>query len=170
MNSRIIFTLIVISFLCNNLRAQSAWDIKYVFEDSISNALVGKEVKLDFIGRSGKLTEFEHPRGFLAREDQSQVVLCGMDTVNFQEKRSIHVDWGLLREQFLESYDYLNDESVVMRVNTSIIREVKDDSIYFELHTSIIKVRKRKEENIGNKVFMVWINRNQLDGVMIATD
>ena len=151
---RIIALLVFAIFTSSYLQAQGGWDIGYIFQDSISASEIELEVKVDFISRDRKLSQSKHPINFLSKEDTSLIVLCGNDTLRFVEKRNIHSDWGFYNEQYLESANYLNDENIRLRTTKFVIREVQTDSIYFELHASIFRIRKKKEYNLGNKMFM----------------
>jgi hypothetical protein len=156
--------IIFFSLISNYLYAQGGWDIGYKKSESITIQDTGRHVKMDF--KSLKKTNPNILINLLSREDTSILILCNNDTLKVIEKREIYIDWGYYEEQYLESSDYLKDTNIKFRINESIIKDVKSDSIQFKILVSILKTKRKKSFNIGNKEFDVWVSRYNLDGVM----
>ncbi|WP_415376678.1 hypothetical protein [Patiriisocius sp. Uisw_017] len=162
--SLIIFLLLI----GNYCFSQGGWNIGYVSIDSISQNLIGRDVKLDFRKESDTTNSIpSFLMNFIAIEDSTSLLLDGEEIV-LTEKRNIHSDWGFYDEQFLECIDFNKSES--LRIYHSVIEEQNEDSLLVRLYIEIYyKYTKRKERISPDRRYCIsqWIPKDKLNGVMI---
>lgn len=98
--------------------AQGSWDIIYTPIDSLSPALIGKEVRIDFKGTDSDTLKGEvkalEIRSLLSKEDTVTLFLEG-ESVKFKENWNLYVDQGELRSQTLERVGTAADEKIYIK-------------------------------------------------------
>jgi len=122
-----IITILLLYFNIYSLHSQSAWDIGYIFTESISDNDIGREVKLDFYSSDSLINLNVHPINFLKHQDSATLILCDKDTLEFVEKRKIFGDWGLFREQYLESEIYIKNINLRLRTAKIFLSEIREE-------------------------------------------
>jgi hypothetical protein len=162
MNRVLMFFVLI--FWMGNIFAQSAWDIGYIAGDSINSVHVGREVRIDFKSQY-KAEEGRFYRRFLSRQDTGMLVINN-ENISMLEVRKIYPDWGLYREQYLESVNFVIP-GIKIRVGSSILKQVSSDSILISTNVETYKIKKKnKSELVESKSYDIWIERDKLSGLL----
>jgi hypothetical protein len=154
---------ILLTTMLIHVKAQSAWDIRYIKMDAVGEKDIGREVKPDFL--SGKKSNDEASwRYFISSSDTATLTIDNVE-IRFVEKRKIRADWGLYREQFLESVSNTAPDTK-LRITGTIIKAVTKDSILLASTVDVIRFKKKKEEKTGSRVHDIFIPKNRLSGLI----
>ncbi|HOX83971.1 MAG TPA: hypothetical protein PLS08_13150 [Chryseolinea sp.] len=145
---------------------QGSWNIGYIEVDSITSANIGALVKIDFKHFGNKTnSKSKHIRHYITHQD-SAIVLCDYKEIRVVERRTIYVDHGSFSDQYLEILDENN--RMVKRIHDSRLIEIEENRLRFliiidtyENHNSA------RDAKIDSNVKKVWIDKINLDGLMI---
>lgn len=139
--------------------AQGAWDIRYIPFDSLSPALIGKEVRIDF---KTSVTDTLHGevkaleiRKLLSIEDTISLVLAG-ESIKFKESWKLYVDHGVLGEQTLERVGTTGDE----RIYISEMYLVATDATTLILEVVVCNPSGKSKESIT-------VNKSDVKGFLL---
>lgn len=150
--------------------------VRYIPIDSISIVRPRQKVKLDFKTKEENIEPYPlaYPSLRGARLVLNDIHWYG-DSVNlkidgqnikFIERKGKTVDYYLFMVECLISNSYKLGHSLIIPYAT--ILEVKEDSVLFQLTIELYKQRNRDSKKIYSKTKNIWINREQLDGVLIS--
>jgi hypothetical protein len=165
--------------------AQGGWDVKYILIDSIDSDLINRAVKLDFITPDTSL------HGHQRRWSYDTIILT-IDKlpVHLVEIKGRGTDHYYFADEYLQSTTY--ESGSILRIYKWLIKELRKDSILFELTLQVYKKTKKREyelnpdnninismySNDGDLRFFrladsrpreIWIRKSRLDGVLIRT-
>ena len=167
MGLRKLILLVIITVCYRQSYSQAAWDINYVAEDAIDDNYIGKTVKIDFKKKQGVKDNSPH-RFFLSREDTAGLRIDNK-FVRFKEEREIYDDWGLYKEQYLESLNAIGDKTK-LRISDCIVKKINPDSVLFTANIETYIVKRKKKEITGSWVEDIWVERNKLEGVIFKRE
>jgi len=153
-------------FYGEEILSQSTWDIDYIKVDSISKKDIGKEVQIDFKNQKGK-GEGKSFRYSLPREDTG-ILVIDKESLVMREVRKVHPDWGLYKEQYLESLNEVKTDTR-LRIINSVLKEVNQDSILITASVEWRKIKKKKSDSVINATYDIWIEKNKLSGLICKT-
>jgi hypothetical protein len=147
--------------------SQGGWNIGYLPIDSVGLSDIGKDVKLDFGGKSifstGNLNQV---RTIVSPQDTAKV-LINEEEVELVEVRNIYSDWGFYNEQYLECKNYSINQAI--RIYHTVIEDVNGDSIKFRIYIEA-NWRHKKGNFNGDPIRScrsLWIEKEKLSGLMI---
>ena len=147
-------------FLTTQCNAQGSWNIGYLEVDSISEAHVGKTVRLDFKSVNGwtGLKGPRHIRSYIETKDTASVTIDGTLYL-LAERRKIYVDHGSYSDQYLEC---INCSQRTLFIYDAKIINVDTHFIQFQLDLEI----KRAGQSTIKEPQIIRIDKSNLDGVM----
>ena len=147
--------------------AQSAWDIAYTEAKTITKELEGRKCKPDFFPlQDRKDAKQQHYRYNLSRADTLYLQIDG-EKVAFFENRKIYVDWGLYREQCLQSVAP-DANGMVLRIGEVKLVKVKGCSIDVETELEYYAAKALRKGAIPTKKKQLafTLNKRDLQGLI----
>ncbi|MFT6981999.1 MAG: hypothetical protein ACJAUD_000766 [Crocinitomicaceae bacterium] len=167
MNVFIGLTVVLAFSLSFDSCAQGGWNIGYMHIDSVGPSYIGKDVKLDFIGKL-KISPVNsnHIRTIVSPQDTAKIQINNKD-LELVEVRTIYSDWGFYDEQYLECANYSSNQT--LRIYHSVIEDLNEDSIKIRLYVEVYRKNKKGKHIDDPKKWCrsLWIEKNKLNGLMI---
>ena len=164
------FTSILILLISTSVTGQ----LRYITVDSLSFIKSGQEVKLDFKTRNG---DWYYPPAYPSLRGSRYIQNKAWvgDTVNINidsrqiqliERKGKIIDWYLFEVERLESNNFKQGHTLV--IPKSEIRDIKSDSVLFQLTMDLYKDTKNKKwKKVDTWTKDIWIKKENLDGVLI---
>jgi hypothetical protein len=145
---------------------QGSWNIGYIEVASIATSHIGETVKIDFKhSNADKKRTAMGVRSYITPQDSA---IISLDSREFKviEKRKIYVDHGSFNDQYLEIVD--QDNLLVKRIYDTKLIEIAGDRLKFLVSIdSYDKYSNGHDGKINSEVKEFWINKRDLDGLMI---
>jgi hypothetical protein len=146
--------------------SQGGWFIKYLPVTSVNDSLLGKEIRVDFKSPvSKKLVDHKNIRRILSIHDTVELVVNGQ-RVPFVECWHIYVDYGSLKDQYLESVSDYNGERLYIKevfpeliTNTTIVSKVR---LYKLQKCSTCKFDGEPYQDTS-----ISVNRSDINGILL---
>jgi hypothetical protein len=163
----IVLTILLAFLFSFDSSGQGGWNIGYLPTDSVGLSDIGKDVKLDFAGKSifspGNSNQV---RTIVSPQDTAKV-LINEEEVELVEVRNIYSDWGFYDEQYLECENYSANQT--LRIYHTVIEDLNDDSIKFRIYVEMYWKDKKGNFN-GDPIRScrsLWVEKEKLSGLMI---
>ena len=139
--------------------AQGAWNINYIPTRSIDSTFIGKEVRLDFKRNSSDTLSGPVKslgiRNLLSTKDTVKLEI-GKDSMRFVEVWKIHVDHGVVSEQFLQCLEEGQSEVWIRELYLKSVTR-----LFFTFDAVIFRERSQEKRQI-------WIPKAKVKGVLVA--
>ena len=171
-----VFLSICAILLVTNVNGQKA-PVRFVPIDSISIVRPGQKVKLDF--RTDSQDIIPYPSWYPSLRGAKRIpgdihwygdtvtLTIDSEEIQFVERKGKTVDYYLFGLEGLESRNY--KPGYVMVIPYSIIQDNNDNSVLFRLTIELYKQKRNKKwKEINSRTTDIWIDKKDLDGVLIS--
>ena len=126
----IIFIIVMLS-CCTKVFSQGGWFIKYLPTDSLNHTYLGKEIRIDFKSSKDDTLRGEiNERKLLSKSDTINLEIDGQ-ILKFSEHWRLYIDYGILKDQFLESIENCERKKIVLK--EMFLISINDSSLVVEV-------------------------------------
>ena len=126
----IIFIIVMLS-CCTKVFSQGGWFIKYLPTDSLNHTYLGKEIRIDFKSSKDDTLRGEiNERKLLSKSDTINLEIDGQ-ILKFSEHWRLYIDYGILKDQFLESIENCERKKIVLK--EMFLISINDSSLIVEV-------------------------------------
>jgi len=152
--------------LSNDAFSQGGWFIKYLPVTSVNDSLLGKEIRVDFKSSTSKrLVDHKNIRKMLSARDTVELVVNGQ-RVPFVERWHIYVDYGSLKDQYLESVSNYNGERLYIR---EVFPELITDTTIVS-KARLYKLKQCTTCKFNSELYQdasITVNRSDINGILL---
>ena len=129
---------------CTKVFSQGGWFIKYLPTDSLNHTYLGKEIRIDFKSSKDDTLRGEiNERKLLSKSDTINLEIDGQ-ILKFSEHWRLYIDYGILKDQFLESIENCERKKIVLK--EMFLISINDSSLIVEVveYDSLNQNKKQK--------------------------
>ncbi|MFD2919039.1 hypothetical protein ACFS6H_04895 [Terrimonas rubra] len=157
-------TVFSIVFLIYSISAysQGTWDINYISIKALNASFIGKEIRIDFKASNNDTLSGEIKtlgiRRLLSKKD-SVSLNVNNKSVEFIEHWKLHVDHGVLADQYLESVT--NEVKEKIFIKEMFLESINDDSLIVQAMVCMSNSKSEVKERIV-------ISKSVIKGLLVS--
>lgn len=158
---RIVFIIAIL--VCSiSVYSQGTWDINYISIGALNTSFIGKEIRIDFKASNVDTVSGEVKtlaiRRLLSKKDTVSLIVNNK-SVEFIEHWKLHVDHGVLTDQYLESIT--KEVKKKISIKGMFLESINDDSLILQAIVCMPNSKREVKERIV-------ISKSVIKGILVS--